>query len=256
MHKTSTHHPLSANINVRMREAPVLRMLDLRRGEQCLDVGCGLGYMLEQLKDAGAELHGIDVSAESIDYVKERVTPHATVGSCLDIPYPNNMFNKVLFCEVIEHLEDDEKALQEIRRVLKPGGRLVVSTPALEGVFSTSPLKRLGHHHGGEHHARDGYYSKELQNLLQANGYRVVETRLCMFLFSELLMELTKIVFLLKQKTFSAQSDILKTEQSFSYRALRRAIALLLPLFSLEDRFWIPLTKKGHALIISAEKLP
>lgn len=254
MQLTPRKHVLHGNMNVRMRDS-TLKLLDVQRGEKVLDIGCGLGYFLLKLKGSGAELHGLDPSEESIEYVKKNITEHAKVGSVEEIPYPDNMFDKVLFCEVIEHVEDDEKVLREIRRILKPGGRLVVSTPSLKGWRAHSKLKQLGHHHGGEFHYRDGYYPRELEEKLVKSGYRIVKTKQAMFLLSELMMELTKVIFLRKKRQFEAQSDLLAAQKSLSYKILRLMLTMFIPICKLEDMLMIPIFKRGHALMVSAEKV-
>lgn len=237
-----------------MRDS-VLKMLNVKPGETVLDAGCGLGYFLLKLKDSGATLYGMDVSPESVEYVKKHITEHATTGAVEQIPYNDNTFDNVLFCEVIEHVEDDEAVLKEIRRVLKPGGRVVITTPSLKGFRAHAKLKQLGHHHGGEFHYRDGYVPEELEEKLKKCGYRVVETRQAIFLLSELIMELTKVVFLMKRKRFEAQSELLEAQNTFPYKVLRMMLAVLIPICRLEDAIFIPLFKRGHALMIAAEKV-
>ena len=253
MQLTPGTHVLYGNINVRMRE-PALKLLDIKRGDTVLDCGCGLGYFLLKLRDTGATLHGIDVSPESAEFVRKHITPHVKVGSVESIPYPDNTFDKALFCEVIEHVEDDASVLREIRRVLKPGGRVLISTPSLKGFRAHSRWKQLGHHHGGEFHYRDGYEPEDLERKLEENGYRVIATRQYMFLLSELIMEVTKVVFLMKRKRFEAQSELLDAASTFPYKVLRAALTILIPLSRLEDAVMIPLFKRGHALVVCAEK--
>ena len=248
-------HPLHCNINVRMREKPCLELLDAKPGEKVLDVGCGLGYFLLSLSKKGVECYGIDTSPESLDYVREHITPNVKTGSCTSIPYEDNTFDKALFCEVIEHVADDNAALKEIRRVLKPGGRLVVSTPGFEGWLTRTYLKRLGHHEGGEKHERDGYYTSELEEKIEQNGMKVVRSRLSMFLLSELMMEITKAAYMIKQRSFKAQSDLLQVQKTLSFKFLRLMLFIVIPLSRLEDAIMIPLFKRGHALMVSAEKL-
>lgn len=247
-------HPIHCNISVRMREEPCLTFLDAKPGEKVLDVGCGLGYFLLLLAEKGVECHGIDISQDSIQYVHDHITKNVKTGSCFAIPYPDNTFDKVLFCEVIEHVEDDTKALKEIRRVLKPGGRIVVSTPAYEGWFTRTYLKRLGHQDGGERHVRDGYYKKELEQTLERSGYRIMGSRFSMFLLSEWIMELTKVVYMLRKRSFSAQSDLLTVQKTIPFRVLNNLLRVLVPLSRWEDRLMTPVFRRGHSHIMAADK--
>jgi 2-polyprenyl-3-methyl-5-hydroxy-6-metoxy-1,4-benzoquinol methylase len=251
---TPSQHPLHCNISVRMREEPCLAFLGAQPHENVLDVGCGLGYFLLLLANRDVECHGIDVSASSVEYVRRHITPYVQIGSCFSIPYPDETFDAVLFCEVIEHVEDDVAALREIHRVLKPGGRIVVSTPAYEGWFTRTYLKRLGHHEGGERHVRDGYYAPELQRSLEQAGFRVTQRRLAMFLLSEWLMELTKVVYMLKRGSFSAQSDLLSVQSTVPFRILKALMVVLVPLCRLEDRIMTPLFHRGHSHVMAAVK--
>tara|TARA_Y100000310_G_C20617994_1_gene781696 strand:- start:866 stop:1567 length:702 start_codon:yes stop_codon:yes gene_type:complete len=230
-------------------------LANVKEGDAILDAGCGLGYFLLTLKDTGAKLYGMDVSPESVEYVKKHITKDAVVGAVEKIPYPDNTFDVVLFCEVIEHVEDDAKVLREICRVLKPGGRVVITTPSLKGFFAHSKLKQLGHHHGGEFHYRDGYEPADLEKKLEENGYKHLQTRQGIFLLSEWIMELTKVVFLAKRKRFEAQSELLEAQSSLPYKVLRLGLAILIPICKLEDALMIPLFKRGHALMVSAEKV-
>ncbi len=247
-------HPIHCNISVRMREEPCLTLLDAKQGEKVLDVGCGLGYFLLLLAEKNIECHGIDISKDSVEYVRHHITPHAKTGSCFSIPYPDSTFDRVLFCEVIEHIEDDTKALKEIRRVLKSGGRLVVSTPAYEGFFTRTYLKRLGHQDGGERHVRDGYFTKELKHTLEEGGFRILRHRFSMFLLSEWVMELTKVVYMLKKRSFAAQSELLTVQKTIPFKILHMLLQVLVPVCRLEDRLANALFQRGHSHIISAEK--
>ncbi len=89
-----------------------------------LDVGCGEGVLVEELRDRGWEIEGLDLNYES-KFVRR--------GDVRDMPYSDAMFDLILFLDTLEHLPfaDQPKSLSEIRRVLKPGGRVIVSVPNL-----------------------------------------------------------------------------------------------------------------------------
>lgn len=86
-----------------------------------LDVGCG-SKPYEKTFFSGAEKY------IGMDYLTDRSTPDV-VGSATDIPLGNASFDTVVCTEVLEHVPDPLKAMQEMHRVLKPGGYLILTTP-------------------------------------------------------------------------------------------------------------------------------
>jgi ubiquinone/menaquinone biosynthesis C-methylase UbiE len=95
-----------------------------------LDAGCGSGPLLAALRDRGATVAGFDKSAGMLGVARRRLGDDADLhvaelGSPL--PFPDNTFNDVTASLVLHYLKDWGPALAELRRVLKPGGRLIVS---------------------------------------------------------------------------------------------------------------------------------
>jgi SAM-dependent methyltransferase len=102
----------------------------LGRVGRALDVGCGDGRLTAEL-DA-AELTAADVSAVALERARRRLTNARVVELEPDAPFPldDAAFDLVLCAETIEHVRDVQLLLSEIRRVLRPGGRLALTTPA------------------------------------------------------------------------------------------------------------------------------
>lgn len=89
-----------------------------------LDVGCGNGYLLSQLGDE-VEKYGIDLSEEGIKVASDRTNAKLSVGNIYNIPHEDDAFDCVVTTETLEHIIDINKALSEINRVLKVGGKTV-----------------------------------------------------------------------------------------------------------------------------------
>ena len=96
-------------------------------GVSVLDVGCGKGAFSRRLMSAGAKVSGIDITDEFVE-VAARNVPAAEfkAASATDIPFESGSFDLVFCFEVLEHVPDTEKAIAEMVRVLKPGGRILI----------------------------------------------------------------------------------------------------------------------------------
>ena len=98
-----------------------------------IDVGCGTGHLLLELGNrlhTPLRLYGLDFSDSAVRRSR-RLVPSAefVVTSVYEIPYPDDNFDIVTCTETLEHLQRPEEALEEMFRVLKPGGQLVVTVP-------------------------------------------------------------------------------------------------------------------------------
>jgi SAM-dependent methyltransferase len=101
-------------------------------GERLLDVGCGEGWFASELVCAGVRVVGIDVAEEPLRRARERDPGLDLRLADTDGPWPieNASFDAVWAGETIEHVADTAGWLSEVRRVLRPGGSLLLSTPA------------------------------------------------------------------------------------------------------------------------------
>ena len=103
-----------------------------RPGARALDLGCGAGEFSAALAQAGAEVIGADVAQAALDRARRRHPGLRFVSVPFDgpLPFEDCSFELVWAGEVIEHVADTAPWLSEVRRVLSPGGRLLVTTPS------------------------------------------------------------------------------------------------------------------------------
>lgn len=103
---------------------------DICAGQDVLEAGCGEGYGAALLASTARSVTAVDYDAATVAHVRARY-PAVTVreGNLADLPIPDASVDVVVNFQVIEHLWDQSQFIAECRRVLRPGGRLLISTP-------------------------------------------------------------------------------------------------------------------------------
>ena len=99
-----------------------------RPGAKALDVGCGAGQVVARLTEAGCEAYGVDVSEPSIARAK-KFCARCVVYDGKRLPFDDNLFDSAGALNVLEHVDEPEAFIQEIVRVVAPGGKVVISSP-------------------------------------------------------------------------------------------------------------------------------
>ena len=130
-----------------------------------LDVGCGTGAVMRFLERYG-EVYGMDVSFEAVNFCKKRNIKNVEQGDALNLPYPDNTFNYVTCLDVLYHktISDDVAVIKELNRVLKPGGKLIITDSACPSLWSK---------HDRAVHARERYTKKILKERVKKGGFEV-----------------------------------------------------------------------------------
>jgi SAM-dependent methyltransferase len=133
MYASETPCPEEHNYRLRRNRAIEFLLPTLPTQGRVLDLGCGAGPTLLELRRRGIDCVGVDASADMLRYAGQRLQEHGLDPSgllqadCRKTPFPEAHFDAVLCLGVISYLPDYEPALQEIRRILKPGGLLIIS---------------------------------------------------------------------------------------------------------------------------------
>ncbi|HVB92710.1 MAG TPA: methyltransferase domain-containing protein [Acidimicrobiales bacterium] len=158
------------------------RKLGLQAGDRLLDLGCGFGRHAYQAARLGAQVVAFDAGADEVrnvldtfgamadagelDAVTSRVG--SVQGDALELPFADGCFDRVIASEILEHIPDDETAMAELARVLRPGGSMAVTVPRCGPEFVNWALSDEYHNVPGGHIRI--YRHPELTRRLESTG--------------------------------------------------------------------------------------
>lgn len=140
-----------------------------------LDVGCNTGRLLRSIRsfNSNSECWGIDIEPKIMTLRIQNCT--FRVGDVRKLPLPNNYFTLVFVLDVLEHIKEVKVALKEIRRVLIPGGHVILSGPTESIFYKFGRFIEFGHFNiSGSDHFHTIY---DLEKEFIINGYSEIKSR-------------------------------------------------------------------------------
>jgi ubiquinone/menaquinone biosynthesis C-methylase UbiE len=120
-----------SSLNLRKRMSLIQNVTEIK-GKKFLDCGCGSGQYVQACLNSGADAYGIEYESEKVVKFKREnpdIADRVNAGDIEAIAHNSDTFDVVLLNEVLEHVPNEAKALKEVYRVLKPGGKLVIFSP-------------------------------------------------------------------------------------------------------------------------------
>lgn len=149
----------------------ILSELNRDESQTILDVGCGTGILLSQVKD-GNTLCGLDLSSGMIEQAKLKLGDRAelVVGDAEHLPWPEGFFDTVLCSFSFHHYPKPDAVLREMHRVLKTGGSLILADPWMPPPFLQMLNLMIRFSRSGDFHE---YSKKEVTGLLRSSGFRI-----------------------------------------------------------------------------------
>ncbi|MEJ7787761.1 MAG: class I SAM-dependent methyltransferase [Solirubrobacteraceae bacterium] len=170
------------------------RLRALGSSPRILDFGCGTGAFLEYLDELG-EVTAVDAEADAVAFCHLRGRSEVTyVAPDAPLPFADGSFDVVTALDVVEHIDDDVAALAELRRVLRPGGVLLVAVPAFMILWGDQD--EISHHHRR-------YRGPQLVTALESAGFAVERTSY----FNALFFPLVAAVRIARRAVRSTRSD-------------------------------------------------
>jgi SAM-dependent methyltransferase len=221
-------------------------ILDIIRGvpgtvdSRILEIGCGNGSVLSFLKNNGLNIEGGDIFLEGLRFCRQRAgdVPLYQIDITA-LPFKDD-FGIICLFDILEHIDDDEKALREVNRALKPGGQILITVPAHQ--FLWRRADKVAAH-------KRRYSRKEIIAKLERNGFTIKRTSFFISFLFPLFLGLKAIDIMSVRKTGRDVNSIME------FKTYPVVNGLFLWLLRLENRLIkhvnLPL---GASLLVLAEK--
>jgi ubiquinone/menaquinone biosynthesis C-methylase UbiE len=163
-----------------------------------LNIGAATGRSSEALQNIGS-VTSLEYDADCCHFTKEKTGLDIIQGSILELPFHNNSFDIVCAFDVIEHVQDDQKAINEMKRVCKNEGIIVITVPAFMSLWSE--------HDDINHHYRR-YKASQVKQLFSCTSNIVSESYFNTFLFIPIYLFRTISKIFKTNKTSEQKQDI------------------------------------------------
>jgi len=145
----------------------ILSFVNIPTNFLTLDVGCGTGSNLKALVSAGLYPIGLDQSIYVLTLVKEKIGCPLLVGDLNRLPIKTKSVGLIIAMDILEHLEDDSKGINESYRALSKGGILILTVPAFKSLWGIQDVV-TGH--------KRRYSRKEIVNKLREVGFDILKS--------------------------------------------------------------------------------
>jgi len=165
----------------------ILTFLPPTETKTCLDLGGDNGIISYFLRQKGGSWHSADLTDQAVDSIKSLVKTNVTKINGKTLPFPNNHLDIVVIIDMLEHIQNDTNFIDELHRVMKKSGTLIINVPYIKKIsiikVIKSILKQSDEKHG---HLRPGYTKKHLRSMLE-NKFIIEKEHTYSRFFTELL---------------------------------------------------------------------
>jgi 2-polyprenyl-3-methyl-5-hydroxy-6-metoxy-1,4-benzoquinol methylase len=169
----NTHAPTIRESYLRTAKSQVRLIQKYASGTNLLDIGCAQGFFLFSASKAGYTTKGIEISQDAAEYARMEFGLDVEAKPFEELRFADNHFDVVTLWQVLEHVPYPIMILEEVHRILKPGGLLVVSTPNIEGIPAKILRKRwwdIKRLHINQ------FTTKTLTDILQNGGFKNISS--------------------------------------------------------------------------------
>ena len=233
----------------------IVALLDNTSSKTGLDIGADNGVISYLLRLKGGQWYSADLEQKAIDSIRSLVQTRVEKIDGEKTPFDSNFFDVVIIIDFLEHIHTDGLFIQELHRILKKDGILIINVPHIKSFSIIRPLRlALGLTNEKHGHVRPGYTLKSLEQLISPY-FQMTQSKTYSRFFTELLD--TAIQWLTsRDQTGASSKGVLIDQDDFQKIAKKfKMFSMLYPFFWL----WTQLDKfifftQGYSLIVKAYK--
>ena len=228
------------------------------QGLRCLDLGADNGIISYLLRQQGGDWASADLDPHAVDSIRSLV--HSDVHQLHGgrTPFADGEFDRVVIVDLLEHLEDDHGFLEELGRIMRPGGELIINVPHVKPSFLRRFRLAIGQTDEQHGHVRPGYTVETLRRAL-GDVFTVVGAQTYSRFFSQCVDTLVTAVAGIAKRGHGASSKGLviterDVDQSRRWLTLYGLIYPIMWLMAQLDR--LLLFRSGYLLVVKARRVP
>lgn len=236
----------------------IVDLIEPEKNDIILDVGSGGGYFTKVLAKKSKLVVSLDMSPINSRNAKQSISDkniYFVLGDATHSPFKNDVFDKILATEIIEHIENDRLFIKECERILKNMGSIVITTPCTNPSFSLDWLRKISGINIKEDfgHVRGGYTRQIFEELLNDTNLKIIKVSY----FSQFFAELNMIITYMGRTVHSGNENWtsgktqLKLIETKSFKIYKCFFPLLYEISKLDKLLYM---FKGHHIVIKASK--
>ncbi len=259
---------------LKRRAHSVIESLDLQKGKKILDVGCGDGFYLYLLSNLGVKLKlvGIDLEVRGLRSAKRNLRKKSITFIQADLmkrlPFASSSFDNIIMSEVAEHLLDDVKGLKEVYRILKQGGKLLLTVPCQSYPLLWDPVNWILEHLF-KTHIKSGFWAgiwnqhvrlyslRGINTVLESSGFSIEKSEIQTFWcipFNHHILNLGARLLTSKRLPSSLENSVNKFSESPNKNI--NPISLFFAIINLIDKLnnVLSINSSGVSIFVKARK--
>lgn len=236
--------------------AEILAFLEDTTGLDCLDIGSETGAISYLLRSRGGNWKSTDHEPVVVERIRQLVGDNVYLMQEPRLPFEDNSFDTIVVVDILEHVEDDDEFVNELYRVLRPNGTLILNTPRKKFSWLARFQERVGLTDENLGRVRPGYTEHELEALLSGR-FDVSAHRTYRGFFSKLFESICLLIMRrFPTDKMGKHAPMVSPEMLDQHKLLVRAYSLMFPLVRVFCALDRTLRYPGYMLISKAHPVP